>query len=76
MRLDARRDYAVTREGPRHQLVIPRVGEEDFANYSCEASNSLGRARAAVQLRGNPAPPIFSTKVKLSFLPVFCSIIL
>ena len=39
------------------------MGEEDFANYSCEATNSLGKARAMVQLRGNPGPPQFSGQV-------------
>jgi hypothetical protein len=29
-----------------------KVGVEDFANYSCHASNSLGRAKGAIQLRG------------------------
>ena len=43
--------------------MIGRVGEEDFANYSCEATNSLGKARAMVQLRGNPGPPQFSGQV-------------
>ena len=44
-------------------IMIGRVGEEDFANYSCEATNSLGKARAMVQLRGNPGPPQFSGQV-------------
>ena len=44
--------------------VVSSGGEEDFANYSCEASNSLGKARAMIQLRGNPAPPQFSSQVR------------
>ena len=51
------------RDTRRHSLTVPSVGEEDFANYSCEATNSLGKARAMVQLRGNPGPPQFSGQV-------------
>ena len=40
-----------------------RVGEEDFANYSCLATNSLGKAKTHIQLRGNPTPPEFDSKV-------------
>ena len=38
--------------GSRHTLVIRRVEREDFANYSCYASNKLGRGKAYVTLRG------------------------
>ena len=63
MRLDLKRGYVSSREGRKHKLTIPSVGEEDFANYTCEATNSLGKSRAAVQLRGNPQPPVCSNKV-------------
>ena len=61
-----RRGYLIThdRDTKRHSLTVPSVGEEDFANYSCEASNSLGKARAMIQLRGNPAPPQFNSQVR------------
>ena len=52
MKLDMRRGYKISRDGKRHYLNIPTVGEEDFANYTCQASNSLGKARGLVQLRG------------------------
>jgi hypothetical protein len=35
-----------------------QVGVEDFANYSCHASNSLGRAKGAIQLRGKFYPTV------------------
>jgi len=38
--------------GSRHTLILRRVGREDFANYSCYASNKLGKARAYLTLRG------------------------
>jgi hypothetical protein len=38
--------------GSRHTLVIRSMKAEDFANYSCYASNKLGRGRAYVTLRG------------------------
>ena len=63
MRLDLNRGYQTSQEGRKHHLTIPSVGEEDFANYTCEATNSLGKSRAAIQLRGNPRPPVYSSKV-------------
>ena len=63
MRLDLNRGYETSQEGRKHHLIIPSVGEEDFANYTCEATNSLGKSRAAIQLRGNPRPPVYSSKV-------------
>ena len=39
--------------GMRHSLLIPELGEEDFANYSCVAYNDLGRARAHFSITGN-----------------------
>ena len=38
--------------GSRYTLVIRRVQSEDYANYSCYASNKLGRGKAYVTLRG------------------------
>ena len=63
MRLDLNRGYVSSQEGRKHHLTIPSVGEEDFANYTCEATNSLGKSRAAIQLRGNPRPPVYNSKV-------------
>ena len=36
----------------KHTLIIRSVQRQDFANYSCYATNSLGRARAYITLRG------------------------
>ena len=66
MRLDLNRGYLISQEGRKHHLTIPSVGEEDFANYTCEATNSLGKSRAAIQLRGNPRPPVYKSKVTQS----------
>lgn len=63
VRLDTRRGYSSSRDNRKHHLNVHRVGEEDFANYSCLASNSLGKAKAHIQLRGNPTPPQFDSKV-------------
>ena len=70
MRLDLARGYLTSREGRKHHLTIPSVGEEDFANYTCEATNSLGKSRAAIQLRGNPRPPVYKNKVNIAGLTV------
>ena len=64
MKLDMKRGYIITHDNRKYSLKIPSVGEEDFANYTCEASNSLGKSRTMIQLRGNPTPPKIQTKVK------------
>ena len=38
--------------GSRHTLILRSLREEDFANYSCYAANTLGKARAYLTLRG------------------------
>ena len=63
MKLDMKRGYTISHDNRKYSLTVPRVGEEDFANYSCEASNSLGRSRTMIQLRGNPTPPKIYNKV-------------
>ena len=35
--------YRVSSEGARRQLLIRSVGVENFANYSCLATNSMGK---------------------------------
>ena len=52
MQLDMRREYTISKDNKRHYLTVPKVGEEDFANYTCQASNSLGKSRGLIQLRG------------------------
>ena len=52
MQLDMRRDYIISKDNKRYFLTVPKVGEEDFANYTCQASNSLGKSRGQIQLRG------------------------
>ena len=53
MQLDMRRGYTISKDNKRHSLTVPKVGEEDFANYTCQASNSLGKSRGQIQLRGD-----------------------
>ncbi len=35
-----------------HSFYVDGVKEEDFANYSCVAFNSMGREKANIELRG------------------------
>ena len=35
--------------GIRHRLVIARVREQDFGNYSCFAENDLGKSRGFIE---------------------------
>ena len=36
----------------RHSLVITRVQQSDFGQYTCSAVNNLGRANKTIQLSG------------------------
>jgi len=47
--------------GIRHRLVIARVSERDFGNYSCFAENDLGKSRGFIELSGHPNEPIISS---------------
>jgi len=38
--------------GSRHSLIIRNVQPSDYANYSCEADNKLGRNRKHIELSG------------------------
>jgi len=40
------------RAGTRNSLIIRKVQQSDFGNYSCEADNKLGRARKHIELSG------------------------
>ena len=40
------------KKGNRNTLLIRKVEMEDFGNYSCSASNMLGKARAYVRVQG------------------------
>ena len=36
----------------KHELVVESVSIEDFANYTCLATNNMGKADGAIELRG------------------------
>jgi hypothetical protein len=49
----------------KHELIVDSVSIEDFANYTCLATNSMGKAEGAIELRGeffcqNFAIPFYS----------------
>lgn len=47
--------------GAKHSLVIRGVIPTDFGNYSCVASNLLGKERKVVTLTGRPHPVSFQS---------------
>ncbi|XP_031625515.1 protein amalgam-like [Contarinia nasturtii] len=47
--------------GNRHTLTIRNVTYNDFGNYTCQASNSLGKDRASLQLSGIPSVCTFDS---------------
>lgn len=47
--------------GAKHSLIIRGVIPTDFGNYSCVASNLLGKERRVVTLTGRPHPVVFQS---------------
>ena len=62
MLLDSNGRRYMQQKGNRHTLLIREVADEDFGNYSCSASNMLGKARAYIRVQGR--------KVMLDNLPI------
>lgn len=52
MLLDSNGRRYMQKKGNRHTLLIRSVEADDFGNYSCSASNMLGKARAYVRVQG------------------------
>jgi len=48
--------------GSRHTLTISRVRTEDFGEYYCRASNSLGSQQAVIELSGLASSPEFTSE--------------
>lgn len=52
MLLDANGRRYMQKKGNRHTLLIRKVELGDFGNYSCSASNLLGKARSYIRVQG------------------------
>ncbi len=52
MLLDPNGSRYMQQKGNRHTLLIRKVRLEDFGNYSCSASNMLGKSRAYIKVQG------------------------
>ena len=52
MLLDSNGRRYMQQKGNRHTLLIREVAQDDFGNYSCSASNMLGKARAYIRVQG------------------------
>ena len=50
MVLDRNNNRMMEQFGIRHRLVIARVIETDFGNYSCVAENELSKSRGFIEL--------------------------
>ena len=55
MLLDPNEFRLMEQFGIRHTLVLRKVAEEDFGNYSCSAENHLGKSRAFIEVSGKKA---------------------
>lgn len=72
MLLDPNGSRYMQQKGNRHTLLIRKVRLEDFGNYSCSASNMLGKSRAYIKVQGNISLlNNGQSEINLSFLPIF-----
>eukprot|EP00096_Caligus_rogercresseyi_P003115 TRINITY_DN1570_c0_g1_i1.p1 TRINITY_DN1570_c0_g1~~TRINITY_DN1570_c0_g1_i1.p1 ORF type:complete len:506 (+),score=90.45 TRINITY_DN1570_c0_g1_i1:124-1641(+) len=63
MLLDSNGKRYMQQKGNRYTLLIRDVEKSDFGNYSCSASNMLGKSRAYLRVVGNPNTPVFNSHV-------------
>ncbi|KAL5274436.1 LSAMP family protein [Megaselia abdita] len=61
MQLDTTERHITDHRGSRHTLIIRKVHQQDFGNYSCVAENQLGKARKTLQLSGKPNLAVFNS---------------
>lgn len=70
MQIDTTERHIMENRGSRHTLIIRKVHQQDFGNYTCVAENQLGKTRKTLQLTGRPntatfrSPPISHYKDK------------
>ena len=60
MLLDPNEFRLMEQFGIRHTLVLRKVAEEDFGNYSCSAENHLGKSRAFIEVSGKKSISLIS----------------
>ena len=53
--------------GIRHVLVLRKVAEDDFGNYSCSAENHLGKSRAFIEVSGMLMSHCTEGQIKIFF---------
>uniref|UniRef100_A0A0K2SVD6 Ig-like domain-containing protein n=1 Tax=Lepeophtheirus salmonis TaxID=72036 RepID=A0A0K2SVD6_LEPSM len=63
MLLDSNGKRYMQQKGNRFTLLIKDVEKSDFGNYSCSASNMLGKSRTYLRVVGNPNTPVFNSHV-------------
>jgi Immunoglobulin I-set domain len=59
MQLDTTERHIMENRGSRHTLIIRKVHQQDFGNYSCNAENQLGKSKKYLMLSGKPNTAIF-----------------
>ena len=50
--LDSDNNYLIESRGSLHTFIIRSVSSEHFGDYTCTATNTLGRNSATIQLTG------------------------
>jgi len=58
---ETKNNVRISNTGHRHSLTINAVKKEDFGEYSCMATNSLGTMEKTIEISGKAAPARFSS---------------
>lgn len=61
MQLDTTEQHATEQRNSRYSLIIRKVHQQDFGDYSCVAENRLGKTRKTIQLTGRPNVATFTS---------------
>ena len=73
MLLDPNEFRLMEQFGIRHTLVLRRVSEDDFGNYSCSGENHLGKSRAFIEVSGKILLLFLREQVANSLLSSGCN---
>ncbi|XP_052873378.1 uncharacterized protein LOC128278687 [Anopheles cruzii] len=61
------REVLINNRGNKHSLIIRNVTYSDLGNYTCQASNALGKDRGSLVLSGSPTLCYFDSPTLSSY---------
>jgi len=61
--LESDNNFLIESKGTLHTFIIRKVSSDHFGQFTCLASNSLGREAAQVEVTGLPHAPVFQSGI-------------